>query len=790
MEGSVRIARPDVSPGALAASVMLAARRLVVAHWGLLAVCALFLLAGTLVLDDYGISVDERSQRLIGMLALDYLAGGGDQVLDRTFVYHDRYYGVAIEAPFILVERILGLDDLRDSYLARHFLTHLVFLTGGGFCYLLVLRMFNNRMLALVAMVLFLLHPRIYAHSFINSKDVPFLAMFMVSLYLTHRAFRRDTLAAFALCGVVIGMLVSLRIMGIMLFGAVFALRALDLLFASRASERRRMLLSLGAFALVAVLTYYAVMPGLWTDPPGGIVEMVQLLSDHPNALWELFRGEKWYSPDGPPLEYVPVWVGITTPPAVLLLALAGAVALAWRALHHPRAILCNGTLRFVLLLLALPIVTVASIVVLETNIYDGWRHLYFLYAPFLLLAAFGLHRLMALLRGRWLRVGIWSLAGATVAVTVASMVRIHPLQDLHYNSLVDRNAPDYLVSQYATHFWHHAHWRLIREIDQDHPEQSILVVHGSIWRQSPLLSEAERKRISLSYRILPEGFYSDQNVSDREYTIRIYNNTLVRLKGRRLERVGMPEAVLRAVLAGEPVTSVLTSEPIARSRFDIHRDGELLIFVREGYWCGGEEADFMFVHLYPVDLADLPEQRQQYGFENLDIYFWERGTWVDELCITIVPLPDWPIANIHAGQHDDYRGKIRDELWDVRFSLTPPEIAPVVLAGEPVASSFFDIHVGDGELVYVRDACTSDDAGLAFFLHVIPVDADDLPAERGQYGFDNRDFFLWQHGGRVGERCVATVALPDYPIASIRTGQYDGTGERWSVEFTLPDGE
>ena len=770
---------PLVNDGALAV------RRLAVAHWGLLAVCAGFLLAGALVLDDFGISVDERSQRLIGMAALDYLAGGGDQALDRTFVYHDRYYGMVIEAPFILVERILGLDDLRDIYLARHFLTHLVFLIGSVFCYVLVLRLFNSRTLALVAMVLFLLHPRIYAHSFFNSKDVPFLAMFMISLYLTHRAFRRDTLAAFALSGAGIGMLVSLRIMGIVLFAAVLALRALDLLFASRAPERKRVLLSSGAFALVAVLAYYAVMPGLWTDPPGGIVEMLQLLSDHPNALWELFRGERWYSPDGPPLEYVPVWVGITTPPAVLLLVLAGAVALAWRALHRPRAILRNGATRFVLLLLALPIVTVASIMVLETNIYNGWRHLYFLYAPFLLLAAFGLHRLMAILHGRWLRAGVWSLAGATIAVTVASMVRIHPLQDLHYNSLVDRTTPDHLVSQYATHFWRHSYFQLIKNIGQDHPEQAILMNHGDIWRQAPLLSGEEKKKVSLSYQILPEGFYSDQPVSDQEYAIRIYNNTIIRIKGRRLEREGMPEAVLRAALAGEPVTSVLMGEPIVRSVFDIYRDGELLIFVREGYWCGGEEVEPMFIHLYPVNLADLPEEKRQFGFENRGFHFWDRGTWIDELCIAVVPIPDWPIANIHAGQFD-YRGT----LWDVRFSLTPPEVDPAALAGEPAASSFFDVHRDGDELVYVRETCTSDEAGRAFFLHATPVDADDLPESRRQHGFDNRDFSLWQRGGWYDGRCVTTVVLPDYPIASIRTGQYDETGERWSVEFTLPDGE
>ena len=204
--------------------------RLIAAHWALLAVCALSLLVAAFTLDAYGIRVDTLDQRAVGSAALDYLAGDGERAFDQQLFPWDRYYGAAFEAPLVLLlERVIGLEDIRDIYLGRHFLTHLFFLASGVFCYLLVLRLFNNRWLALLAVVLFLLHPRIYAHSFFNPKDVPFLAMFMIALYLVHRAFRRDTLGAFLLCGVGVGLLANLRIMGVLLFAAVLVLRALDL---------------------------------------------------------------------------------------------------------------------------------------------------------------------------------------------------------------------------------------------------------------------------------------------------------------------------------------------------------------------------------------------------------------------------------------------------------------------------------------------------------------------------------------------------------------------------------
>ena len=223
------------------------------------AALAVFAAAGIAVLDDYGVAADEDTQRLIGQAAVNYvLPGAADLPADRMIADpdhgpvlepYDRYYGVAFEAPLVLAERALGLADSRAVFLTRHLLTHLFFLTGGLFCYLLVYRLFGDRWLALFALLLFLLHPRLYAHSFFNSKDLPFLAMFMIALYLVQRAFRRDSATAFALCGAGVGVLVNLRIMGVMLFAAVAGLRALDLLQARGPAARRRVLAAAGAFA-------------------------------------------------------------------------------------------------------------------------------------------------------------------------------------------------------------------------------------------------------------------------------------------------------------------------------------------------------------------------------------------------------------------------------------------------------------------------------------------------------------------------------------------------------------
>ena len=130
-------------------------------------------------------------------------------------------------------------------------------------------------------MLLFLLHPRLYAHSFFNSKDIPFASVFMIALLLAHRAFDRDTPRAFLACGAGVGVPINLRIMGVMLFAAVLAMRALDFMQASSREERKHTLQTSGAFALAATLTLHAISPYLWADPLASF-EGIATLARHP----------------------------------------------------------------------------------------------------------------------------------------------------------------------------------------------------------------------------------------------------------------------------------------------------------------------------------------------------------------------------------------------------------------------------------------------------------------------------------------------------------------------------
>ena len=91
--------------------------------------------------------------------------------------------------------------------------------------------------------------------------------------------------------------------------------------------------------------------------------------------------------------------------------------------------------------------------------------------------------------------------------------------------------------------------------------------------------------------------------------------------------------------------------------------------------------------------------------------------------------------------------------------------------------------------LNYVQEGPCQPDTAAKFFLHLTPANPADLTPENRERGFDNRDFFSYEHtfAGTVDARCLVSVPLPDYPISRVKTGQFvPGQGQLWAAEFPL----
>ena len=146
---------------------------------------------------------------------------------------------------------------------------------------------------------------------------------------------------------------------------------------------------------------------------------------------------------------------------------------------------------------------------------------------------------------------------------------------------------------------------------------------------------------------------------------------------------------------------------------------------------------------------------------------------------------------------------KENQEICTRRQSPTSPPPLPSwradyesIASGKPAARSVFDIYLRENTVSYLKSPCSAADVQAEFFLHVIPEDPEDLPADRRQYGFGGTNFRYGAHHGNTAalalpRQCIAEHPLPDYPVARIRTGQFTPEGDQiWMAEFPVRTAE
>ena len=739
---------------------------------------ALFVAAGFAVFDDYGVNTDNAHQMAVGRASLDRVLGGeGARAafdparFDPRVIGPLRYYGVAFEVPLAAIERALGLEDSRRALLSRYLLTHLFFLAAGFSAWLLAYRLFGSRAVALLAMLIFLLHPRLYAHSFFNTKDLPFLSAFMIALYLIHRAFRRDGVWAFALCGAGAALLVNTRLMGVMLFAAVLGMLALDAFRAmKRGEETGGILANAAAFSLAAVLTLYASWPILW-DYPLALAEGFQTLSAHPYLGATLFRGA-WVQWPNIPWDYIPSWMLVTTPPVALALAALGAAGVVRLCALRWRDMFANSDARFGLLAAACLVLPVAAVAALNSNLYNGWRHMHFLYAPLCVLAAFGLNALASIPAPR-LRIGALALVAVGIAIVVVQMVRLHPYQSDYFNPLADKSR---LAERWHLDYWHVSNREALETLLEMRPEGDISMPHEKhVYANRSIIPEDDRGRLRrsaafLDFDIVPGD--AEGAIWQRE----VYGAPIVSILDSRAES----EAAYRAAYAKARASAPLTSA----GGFDIYEDGDRLLYIKED--CGERDTRGTFaMRAIPAD-ADANELE----WERFD--FHRYGASLDGYCLMSVPIPDYEIKAIETGRWADGDGEEESPLWSVSVPLekSPAEYAAALAAlpAAPAARAEFDIYADGDRLIYVKSQCAKGDGAIGHFrLAVFPANRADLPQSARAAGLDSETIYFHFHryGAIFDGKCVVIRDLPDYRISHVETGRFAGGGDMlWSVRI------
>ena len=236
----------------------------------------------------------------------------------------------------------------------------------------------------------------------------------------------------------------------------------------------------------------------------------------------------------------------------------------------------------------------------------------------------------------------------------------------------------------------------------------------------------------------------------------------------------------------------VESTEPAARSDFDLYLEGDTLTYIKDP--CGEDDSRRrFFLSVHPVNAADLPEDRRALGHDSLNFDFSPQGIMPDGKCAIRRLLPRYPIASISTGQFIPDEG----EIWSAEITLPMSaesiayyeSVYQAAKSGDLIIRSDFDIYLDGDTLTYLKAPCAESDARGRFFLSVHPVDPADLPEDRRELGHDGLNFDFAPDGIIFNGKCMIRRELPDYRISKIETGQWlPGVGGLWRGEAAVGD--
>ena len=400
--------------------------------FAILALYAGIFLVGISIYKDYGVSWDEPDQIWVGNLNHNLITRGDPEIYKYSVQYNGPFYEN-------ILYNLTGVVDSSTLILRRHLLTFITVFIGLLAYGVLVMYLFKKPWLVFCGVLFLILSPRIFADSFYNSKDIPFMVLFILSCLSQVWFLDSPSLLRAALHGLACAAAIATRVPALMLPLLTLTFMVLSVFFSKEEQKVKFKHYFLPALFLVLVCGGLVVLfyPLLWSNTLQNFNMVLRVMGHYPWEGSNFYLG-RYYLATATPWSYIPVWIAITTPLLYLILALLG-IGLAIKNLAaRVRYIKDLAFYRNDLLVFSWTVFPWAAIVFMHSVVYNGWRHMYFIYPGLLLFSLRGLDYLSGInfLQVRIKKVILAVLVVAGLVAPLSFMITSHPFQNLYFNRL------------------------------------------------------------------------------------------------------------------------------------------------------------------------------------------------------------------------------------------------------------------------------------------------------------------------------------------------------------------
>ncbi len=487
---------------------------------------SVFLLAGLYVLPDYGAGFDEHNNYRYGTAVYEYVFGmnpNADYMRNPTHFFNPTAgrmaltHGPVFEVLIVFIGKQMGFKHLSEFYPLRHASTFMLFYLSTIVFYLLCKSAFKSWSYGLMGCLMLVLSPAIFPHTHYNSVDVSFMSVYLIAMYSLNRFLGAKTIRWAVIHGIISAVLIDIRIAGLIIPAITIALSFTEHITSPAMGRSLKKYALMTAIYLAASITLVILLwPALWHDPVGSFLDAFKTSANDVYPYREQFMG-KYVRARDVPWYFTPVWIAVSTPPAYTLLFMVGLLGLSNFILRRPSEEAVGGAffqnrIQWIIarkraeitafLCFFGPLFVVAAF---KSTLFNGWRHMFFVYPAFLTLSVAGIsyiHDLIyARLTGRIRMLGLLAfyLMLVTQFISVSSyMVYSHPHQSVYFNSFVGGVSGG--SKMFGKQTWASQWKEAFQTILKTSPKKrvNIVVFDGRLGQNTLLLKPSERDRILL----------------------------------------------------------------------------------------------------------------------------------------------------------------------------------------------------------------------------------------------------------------------------------------------------
>ncbi len=396
---------------------------------------------------DFGITGDELVHKQNGENVLNYLKTGGADTTYRTYKNLYLYGGLFDASAAMIYERMPNADPYNVRHLLNSLFGAMLIITTG----LLARQLSKSWLVALIALLLTVLSPRLFGDSMNNPKDIPFAMAYVMSVFgiIRFNSFLpKWDWRSVVFLGISMSIALNIRVGGLLLL-VYFGLYTVVNVYLRRkefADAKANGLVIIGKAAALGVISYFLGLiffPYSHAAPITNTLNALKIMSNFDYAIRMLFEGHALWS-DEIPWYYIPKWLGMAIPLSVIIGLVLFVVRI--RSVFRGRDWL---PLAFIIFVGVFP---VAYAVAKHSSLYDGIRHFLFLMPMINVMAALGWASVMFAFWNKKFNWAIPAVLGLLLILPLRFMIANHPNEYIYFNELSGgiKNA----YGNYETDYW------------------------------------------------------------------------------------------------------------------------------------------------------------------------------------------------------------------------------------------------------------------------------------------------------------------------------------------------